>query len=370
MPDRSFARNQKSLLVLVVLAFSLGILVLFTSRLGFLPIDWKNYMLAASRVLEGFSPYGTVEFFGPPWLAIALGPLARLPPAMSPVIWVIAAIAAAFLSSALWNRFYEYPPTSSGRLLLSVISAVSPVALYVYLTGQITAVVLLALIWLVASGGDRLKPTRLVSIVAASLVVTSKPHLVAFPLLLVVMDRIRDGKWEVPVTFAATMATVTIGTFIIWPSWLGEWFAAIAGGRYYGGPGLSAASYYGLRDAGIPELFLILPSAYTYLHWRRNGLTATTISLALASGLMLTPYVRTYDYLMLWPAATTASGLWVARGRHLLSGVTLAAILLLPLTDFALLLPVLLIGLLLAGTSLSVGVAKSRARASPMEALG
>jgi hypothetical protein len=84
----------------------------------------------------------------------------------------------------------------------------------------------------------------------------------------------------------------------------------------------------------------------------RKGLTPTALALAITSGLTLLPYVRVYDYLVLWPAAITASGLLRARGPGILATVPLAAMLLLPLTDLAMLLPPLILGMLLARVTL------------------
>lgn len=342
------------------LALAFALVSIFSSLVEYRPLDWRNYMLAASQILEEGSPYRSVEFFGPPWLAVALIPFVLMPSSLSSAAWLLLSVSAIFISSVMWTKFEGYPSTPTARLLLSAASVASPVALFVYITGQITPLVELAFIWL-AIFTIRGANGRLIVVAIASFLITSKPHIIVFPMLLVALEAVRRELWKVPLTLLATVLVAGTGTLLLLPSWPSEWFAAIVNGRYLGGPGLVAQNYYGLREAGVPDFLLALPVIYTVFYWKRRGLTAPTIALSLASGLILIPYARTYDFIILWPSIITASGLWLQKNHRVFQVAPIVAFMLLPLSRFALLLPVLTMGFLL------LGVSSNKQQATPSE---
>jgi hypothetical protein len=346
------AGRWKSWLAIPLVVAAVLLAAVFSDRAGFRPIDWENYMLAADRLRAGESPYQGVEFFAPPWIAILLIPLNLLPINYSSGIWLLISAAAAFSATLLWTRFGSFPAVPRSRVFLSALTAASPLALYVYVTGQITAlaeVALIALAVLAASSGRR---QILVLAVLAALLVTAKPHIVGFPLGLILLEAVRSRRWKVPTVFGATIGVAAAVSWLLRPDWPGEWLRALQTGEFLGGPGLAARGYFGLREAGVPGILLWLPAGYSFFYWLRKGLTPPALALAIASGLTLLPYLRIYDHLVLWPAAVTAAGLWRAKGPRIFAAVPLAAMLLLPLTDLAMLLPPLIVGMLLARVTL------------------
>jgi hypothetical protein len=344
--------GRKSWLVLplVVAAVLLG--ALFSDRVGFHPIDWQNYTLAAARLRAGGSPYQGVEFFAPPWIAILLIPLSLLPIEISSGVWLLISAAAAYSASVLWTRFGDFPAAPRSRVILSALTAASPVAFYVYVTGQITALAELALIVIAVLAVSGEQRRIVIPIVIAALLVTAKPHIVAFPLALILLQAVRSRRWKVPIVFGTTILIAAVVSWVLHPGWLGEWLGVLQTGQYLGGPGLAAGGYFGLREAGVPGILLWLPAGYALLYWKRNGLTAPALALAIAGGLTLLPYLRIYDHLVLWPAAITASGMLRSKGPPLFAAVPLAAMLLLPLTNLAMLLPPLIVGMLLVRVTL------------------
>ena len=325
---------------------------MFSSWYGYHPIDWANYMEAASRMLAGASPYQDLEFFAPAWVAIALIPLQLLPAGSSAGVWLLLSAAAAFSSALIWTQYQGFPASARARALLSALTAASPAALYVCLTGQITALAELGLVGLAVLAASNNRKGLLLSAAAASVMVTSKPHVVVLPLLLILLESVRARAWKVPLTFVATIFVATLAAWVVRPGWPAEWTSALLAGQYLGGPGLAAGGYFGLREAGVPGILLFLPAGYTLLHWRSHGLRAPTLALAIAAGLTVIPYVRPYDLLLLWPCAITAAALWRAKGQRVLSWVSLLAMAVLPLTNAALLLPPLVTGLILGCLSL------------------
>ncbi len=347
-----WASGRKSWLALPLVLVAILLAALFSDRAGFRPIDWENYVLAADRLRAGESPYQGVEFFAPPWIAILLIPLSLLPIELSSGVWLLTSAAAAFSATLLWTRFGSFPSIPRSKIMLSALTAASPVALYVYVTGQITALAELALISLAVLVGLSQQRRVLIPTVIAALLVTAKPHIVAFPLALILLQSVRARRWKVPIVFGTTILIAAVVSWVLHPGWLGEWLAGLLAGQYLGGPGLAARGYFGLREAGVPGILLWLPAGYALLYWIRKGLTASALALAIAGGLTLLPYLRIYDHLVLWPAAITASGLLRAKGPRSFAAVPLAAMLLLPLTDLAMLLPPLIVGMLLVRVTL------------------
>ena len=346
------ASGRKSWLVLPLVVGAVLLAAGFSDRAGFRPIDWENYLLAAARLRAGGSPYQGVEFFAPPWIALLLIPFSLLPIEVSSGTWLLISAAAAYSASMLWTRFGNFPAAPRSRVLLSALTAASPVAFYVYVTGQITALAELALIVLAVLATCLEQRRILIPTVIASLLVTAKPHVVGFPLALIVLEAVRSRRWKLPIVFGATIGIAAIVAWLLQPTWPGEWFRSLQTGEFLGGPGLAAGGYFGLREAGVPGILLWLPAGYALSYWKRNGLTAPALALAIAGGLTLLPYLRIYDHLVLWPAAITASGMLRSKGSPLFAAVPLAAIMLLPLTNLAMLLPPLIVGMLLAGVTL------------------
>ncbi|MGH2621580.1 MAG: glycosyltransferase 87 family protein [Anaerolineales bacterium] len=351
--------GRKGWLVLPLVLMAILLAALFSVRTGFRPIDWQNYMLAAARLRAGESPYQGVEFFAPPWIAVLLIPFSLLPINHSSGIWLLFSAAAAFSATVLWTRFGSFPTTPRYRVILSALTAASPLALYVYVTGQITALAELGLIGLAVLAASSGRRQILVLTVLAAVLVTAKPHIVGFPLGLILLEAVRTRRWRVPTVFGATIGVAAAVSWWLRPDWPSEWLRALQTGEFLGGPGLAARGYFGLREAGVPGILLWLPAGYSFFYWIRKGLTPPALALAIASGLTLLPYLRIYDHLVLWPAALTASGLLQAKGNRSLAAVPIAAMLILPLTNLAMLLPILVVGVLLTRVRLAKGPSSS-----------
>ena len=354
-----WASSRKNWLVLPLVVVAILLAALFSDRAGFRPIDWQNYMLAAARLRAGGSPYQGVEFFAPPWIALLLIPFSLLPIEVSSGIWLLISVAAAFWATRLWTGFASFPATARSRVLLSALTAASPLALYVYVTGQITALAELALVALAVVATSSGRRQILIVTVFASLLVTAKPHIVGLPLGLILLEEVRSRRWKVPTVFAATIGVAAVVSWLLRPEWPGEWLLGLQTGEFLGGPGLAARGYFGLREAGVPGILLWLPAGYALLYWMRKGPTPSALALAIAGGLMVLPYLRIYDHLILWTAAIAASGLLHAKGPRVFAAIPLAAMLLLPLTDLAMLLPVVIVGMLLTRVSLAKQLSSS-----------
>jgi len=114
--------------VVALAATALILSGMFSSWSGFHPIDWRNYMQAAARMLAGGSPYRGLEFFAPAWVAIALVPLQWLPAGISSGVWLGLSATAAFASASIWTQYQGFPASPRARALLSALTAASPAA--------------------------------------------------------------------------------------------------------------------------------------------------------------------------------------------------------------------------------------------------
>lgn len=346
----STSSRWRPLLILLMFAAATALAGAFADRLGFRPLDWQNYMAAAGEVVAGRSAYGEVEFFAPPWVALMLVPLTWLPPSFAAGLWLLVSLAAVLALAVLWIEYADYPRGHRVRLLAGIAPVLSPAALYVYITGQITALAGLALICLIYL--NRRPGARPWLMAIAALAASAKPHIVGFPLLLLLLYELRHRRWRLSATVAASLTAAALVSLLVLPDWPGEWLRALSGGDYLGGNGLVAEGYLGYRELGIPGVVLALPMLYAAYVWYRRGPKPTAVALALASALAWVPYVRIYDQIVLWPAVLTAAAAWHGTRLRWAFALPLLAYFVLPLTDLALLLPVVLLALLLARTSI------------------
>lgn len=342
-------RRRALLVSVLIVAALLGAWLL--GRIGYRPLDWQIYTDAAGSLLAGQSPYQGTLYFGPPWVALLLVPLSLLPPSLSSGAWLLALLGAVLALSAHWTKLVKFPERQSARLATAAVAVISPAALYVYLTGQVTALVGLALTYLAFWRHGRWRAA--LAATAAFLVASAKPQVIAFPLLLVLLNDLRRRRWRRPLVGLGTLTTAAVISFLIRPSWPKEWWEALRGAAYLGGANSYSVGYIGLREMGISGFVLALPLLYSVVYWWRCGSTPRAVALALASGLLWLPYTRIYDQILLLPAALSAADAWRESGARGMSTVPLLAFGVLPLTDFSLVLSAVLLALLLARSSIS-----------------
>jgi hypothetical protein len=289
-------------------------------------IDFEHYYQASHALWQRQNPYGVIEFFAPPWMALVLGPLLLLPLATASAAWVILLVVVMGGTAALSTAWLNYPLSPRTRLLVLALTVLAPSALFVYITGQVTGLVALAALlaaWLIATR----RAERLPWLVAAALWLTLlKPHIVALLVLLCGLELLRRRAWRVLAWLACLCAAGALFGLALLPAWPSALWSAWRAGAYLGGPGLVAAGYRGLREVGV-SWWLWLPLAgYVVYAWRQRGLTAYVAALALPVGLLLVPYHRAYDQVVLFLPVLSVFAFsrghrvgrrWLARGLAL-----------------------------------------------------
>jgi hypothetical protein len=338
----------KRVLMVLLLATPILIAWLVMARSPLRPLDFEHYRTASSLIWRGVSPYKQVEFFAPPWFAALLGPLNLLPLNLAAAVWLVASVLSVIGSAAIAMNWVVFPSGSRARQFLLLVCSVLPASLYVYLTGQSSALVAAAILgfgWIVAAGEEGRKTGWLVAAVVA---LTFKPHLVVLPVALGLLELIRRRAWRPLAMCAGGLITLGGLSFLLLPTWPQDWLAALVSGEFYGGPHLVAVGYAGLRELGVPGLLLVPLAIYALLVWWRQGLTTYAMALALCANLILVPYSRAYDGVLLYFPALVVLARTTPGSRWIAALLALAALLIVPVGNFVLSAPMLVaIGLLL-----------------------
>ncbi len=262
------------------------------------PIDFSRFYAASKMILAGENPYGRLPFFAPPWLALLLAPFAALPRSSAALAWTVANIALLFLSVTVISSLAG--AAARPRLLLAIPSAFLPYAVFSYITGQLSIVALASCVLCLWGLHNR----RSNAVAAGLVLATLKAHIVALPMLLVLLTAIRRRRWSILVgALLALGALCVLSTVFLW-TWPIDWIAAVASGSFYE----PRENLLGVAAFGVP-LWLTLPFvAYTIVTWCRRPFNLDTLGLGVAANLLAMPYTRSYDYvLLLIPTAAVCS---------------------------------------------------------------
>lgn len=270
------------------------------------PLTWYR-----TAVDLGTFPPDTLVSLYPPWVALALAPLALLPLPAATSLWVVGGLAAAaaalraLLAACLPGRSLAW--AAAGATLV-----VSGPAISTILTGQWSFVLLACVVATVLAMRSGNGTTGGI----ASLAMLAKPQLFLFfaPALalsalwpLPPHGRPRGGLRLVSVALAGSAALVAI-SWILMPSWWPAWPERISASqlttesvtvpglliRTLGAPGLLLTPVVLLAAVGAGLLF----------HPRSHAWLAVWLALSLAA----TPYSNPYDLLLLIAALALGAG--------------------------------------------------------------
>lgn len=330
---------MKKTILLILVIFLVILLHRFVGKFDFVLIDYTHYIEAAKRIAVHSSPYKSLEYFSPPWFAILLIPLTYFPDQVGSLVWIIFLVIANLLAVAAWIAYFAYSIDSRRRLILTTLFALAAPSLYVYVTGQVSSIAFLCLTYLLFKMDRSWK-----GIAATTTGITFKPHLSALPLFLYLLESFRNRRISPIFRISTTVFSLMVLSSYFYPNWLEEWLQALLKGDYRGGSGLVSAGYFGFREAGVPIWLLILPSLYVIFTWYKEGLTPYVISFSLISNLLIIPYHRAYDYILLYPACLlilvhSAKSTSTLTARFLV----VLSIWMIPFTSFVLLSPALVL---------------------------
>ncbi len=286
--------------------------------------DWGLHFYPATRAFWlRQDPYAVPGVYNPPWLFLALAPLALLPERLG---WVLLAGAtlALTLGVAGWFGGRRWP-----ALLLA---GTSPYLLTAMLQGQVDGVGLAGLLIVAAcwgkgeGAGRQLEPGARrgrpgfwgpgPALGAALLLLTAKPQAALLAAALVLLHLLA-GPWRRwAAALAAALAAIALSS--AWAGW--DWPRRIAESAQ-SLPPLPLPrvdSWMALQEMGLEQpAWALVPLAaaiFGLLAWsyRREGWSARLLSMAVVGGLLVTPYLSGPSLLL-----GTASALpWLARERR------------------------------------------------------
>jgi hypothetical protein len=171
------------------------------------------------------------------------------------------------------------------------LTAILPYALFSYITGQLSIVALAACTLCVWG----LNANHQWPIAAGLILATLKPHVVALPVLLIVLELAHRRQW-LPLG-AACAALVALGSMAVAlvPTWPRTLLTAWTSGAFYE----PRENLLGVAAFNVPSWLTYPFIAYTLLAWWQHGFDLRVLAVAVAANLLAVPYSRSYDYVLL-----------------------------------------------------------------------
>ncbi|MCC6605865.1 MAG: hypothetical protein IT327_21835 [Anaerolineae bacterium] len=308
------------LILLLALAALVAAVILIAPQMPRLRDFDQTFYPAARYMLAGENPYtaeyietdqgAPPDFFSPAWLLPILLPFGLLPPEIARTVWVLFLVgvtSAALLQMQAWGF----------RGLRPLLLILLPWALITLLFGQVTPLVLLGTIWALnlvrpvrfppqgntsKSKPDRSGSWQVIQLVLAFLLIGIKPQLgifIAAPLLLEMLWQ-RDRRL---IGLAIVGGLLLGGTLLITPPWLISKAAAV---QEITAPLWKSTLERELTLWGWP-LWLAQPVRVLVVlvmarwAWLQKGTSPAWWAGWLTAVLILTPYTRAYDGILLLP---------------------------------------------------------------------
>lgn len=312
--DRATAWSRRSLDPAFALGLALGVVVVLVSgaferRAEVLATtDFSGIWAGARALVVGADPYGpatwrattaalgtqppdTPVYGYPPWVALALVPLALLPFDVAAGLWAVGGLAAALVGMAM--LFRAYPCPAYARVLVVFALLAAQPALTALIVGQWSFLLVGAMAAAVAG----LRSGRVVVASAASLAMLAKPHLflLAAP-ALALRDR-RIGLIAGPVG-----AGIVLVAWSALPHWLAAWDRYVRPVRVADPPRaatLAALLSDVVGPAGVPLAAAVVVLAAAVVLLRFGPSSDATLAAAFPLSLAAAPYAWSYDSLLL-----------------------------------------------------------------------
>jgi hypothetical protein len=269
------------------------------------PLTWHR-----TAVDLGTFPPDTAVYLYPPWVAVALVPVALLPLPIATALWIGGGFTAAAIAVfALCRR--SLPEVPYAYAAVGATLAISGPAISNILTGQWS-------FWLVAALGSTalaMRAERTATAGLAAVPMLAKPQLFLFAAPALALralwpkpsrDRSR-GIRAVAVASAASLALVLASALLV-PSWWPAWPAHVGNAQLVPEsvtiPGLLVRT---IGVAGVPVAAVLLLASVVLalrVHPRSEAWLPVWLSLSVAA----TPYSNPYDLLVLIVPIVLASG--------------------------------------------------------------
>jgi hypothetical protein len=297
--------------------------------LGLDPYDPATWHDTAVRVGMSQTP-DTVVYLYPPWVTLALVPLALLSARAAGALWTIGGVLAAIVTVRALLRAH-LPEMSWAHGVVGFLLLLSSPAAITFLTGQWTFLFVAALTGVVLL----LRSDRTVAAGVLAVVMLAKPPLFVFTAAGLVLralwpDRAgrRAGRRFVLVAVGTAAAVIAL-SWLVLPSWWPVWFTLVATGQVETTPVTLQTLFVALFGPVGDWLAAgaVLVSTWVALRFdpRSDAWLPTWIALSSANVI----YSNTYDALLLVVPIILAAGALHARSRGRAALVIVAGVALL-----------------------------------------
>ena len=306
---------------LIVLAMGVLAFVIAQGQAWMINRDWFTYWGGGRGILDGLNlydsrvwhditfRYGSTWFPNPvfiytPATAIFFAPLSALSIQAASVIWLwlteifIAAVVIMIARDLKWTRSSRYAPFWGLGIVLFM-----PVMLTL-LMGQVSALVLVvvAAAAVLFDRGKWLAGGLLLGLTVV------KPQPVLFLIPLIGLWLILNRRWQGLAGLALSFGASGVASLLLFPNFISDWQTAATtkvggvAGRMPTIWGLTAdlfaESPFGFWIAALGAILILLAGLFVVARWKEmDALTCTSV--ALIASLLITPYLWSYDQILL-----------------------------------------------------------------------
>ena len=295
--------------------------------------DFVEYWTAAKLMVEGGNPYSPAELlmlqrtvgweqleplimWNPPWTLSFIFFLGLFDYATAQFLWFLSHAVITFAGAqVLWQIYGSAAP----RPFTATFAALSFAPVYLaLLIGQIGPLVLLGVIVFLAAA--RRKSWTIAG--AALVIAAVKPHLMHLVWLALALWTAKSGRWQIALGFVSAGA-VAVSLPLLWNREIYLQYSALLDGSdvvqplHWATPslGTALAEFFLLSAPWIRWIPALAGAVWCVYHWAKRGATWEWIAelpLVLSVSLLTSPFVWTFDYVILLPAVVQSAA-WSER---------------------------------------------------------
>ena len=321
--DRAFAAGLAVGLIFLVAIGAVGLPPLASRG------DFAEQWSAARLILEGGQPYdsGTWQasaarlagrasdspvFIYPPYVALALVPVAAIPLAAAATLWVTAGVLLAAFAIRWLLRSYP-PPHPAIAAFIGLTLAASGPSLLALAQGQWGFFHIASAVAAAAAQRRGRAATTAVSLVPFFL----KPQLAPFVVLAFARAQAGARRWRY-LAVVGVAALVILATIVVVPTWWVDWYRGI----------VAFTATHPLRTTTLATTFEALFGAAGALAAAAAVIVAVAIALVfeprsdvalavwLATAVLVAPYIQAYDHVLLLVPLVIAVGVAARRSQR------------------------------------------------------
>jgi hypothetical protein len=313
---------RESLIFLILISFFVSLPLPYIIP-GIGEADFIAYWSAARLLVNGQDPYSLSDItelqmsqfperktdegnylilaWNPPWLNLLFIPLGVVNFKTATHIWLFFNIFLIGLGVLLVWDLSVQPFNRKGYIYILVLNLLFIESLISLIIGQITAIILVSLVlgfWLIKKKYDFLAGIILVF----SLI---KPHLIYFPLLLLLIWSVRSRRWKILYGFVSIILLSGIVMWFYIPNWLAEYIHLLGNLPNYQETTGTIGNFFGTIfsiDIFHYAFLLVLPLIIPFTKKLEDSLDLAPINAATLISLFLAPYGFGVDHILIIPS--------------------------------------------------------------------